>query len=345
MGYSIIKGLQDFLRSFTRQMKVGKLEGKPLETVVDMKFNKTLDILTKHANPEDLDTCLVGLTQEEQEIIKGGPNTYTFDIETSHNVAAIFDPKSFVGYKQVLDPWFMFSWAARELGSDTMLADALPAHARYTLDHTDDKPLCETLLEIFDAADWLVGHNIARFDVPKFYSRCAVHGLTLPEPPKLIDTLKIAKGSFCFTHNNLGALAKAFLDGEDKNVHGGVDVWIRILEGKATEEDWKEIILYNGMDVELTERLYRKIRGFSKSSVHPCWTSFGDAFYNEDLVACKVCGSQDLTEGTRPSVTHSGLTATLQHRCNNCGHWNKEGGSGSNLISAKKRRNTLRTSN
>ena len=342
----LLQTLRDFINLIKKEsfFLTTKVDGIPLGEANNMKMKSTLQELSQYATgtvPE----AGGAYRRELSRVITGGPCIYTFDIETSLNTVGAFSAKTnFINSKNVFKPWYMLSWAARELGTDVMEADCLPAHARFSVDPKDDTCVCESLAAIFNKADILVGHNIKRFDVPKFMGRCAFNGIPQPRMPKLVDTLQIAKNVFSFMHNNLDGLCE-ILFRENKAKHGGIDMWMRIEDLTATKEDWESMMKYNCADVDLTEKLYLFIRGFSKASHHPCWTSFGEAGEDEEYFGCKICGSKDLTRGTKTSKTHSGLTATNTWVCQNCGQHLKEGGVGSNLVTPKKRRNTLRTAN
>lgn len=159
----------------------------------------------------------------------------------------------------------------------------------YRNDPFDDSELLKKLHDIFDEADLIVGHNVDRFDIRKSNTRMMKHAHLPPVPYRTFDTLKEARKHFYFPSNKLGDLAR-FLGIGAKVEHEGFALWVKCMNGDR--EAWERMRRYNAHDVTLTQKVYYRLRPWSKS--HPNITLEGGK-----PRLCPVCGYHTKFEGWR----------------------------------------------
>lgn len=170
-----------------------------------------------------------------------------------------------------------------------------------------EKSLTKEMYKLFKEADILIAHNGDKFDIKKLKTKFIQFNLDPTPLSSSVDTRKIAKSEFGFTSNSLNDLGE-FLSVGKKVKTGGIDLWFDCMAGKSAA--WDKMIKYNKQDVALLEKVYLKLRPWSKS--HPSVAALADK------QGCAVCGSQALHK--------YGLRATTKKvhqrwRCNDCGHY------------------------
>ena len=121
------------------------------------------------------------------------------DIETAPSKAYIWslwtEPNSM---KFVISDWYMLCWYAKWLDKKQVVGASLLEAKQYKKDPENDSILVKKVWALLDEADIVVGHNVAKFDIPSMNTRFLLHGLTPPSPYKIVDTLTIARRSFNF---------------------------------------------------------------------------------------------------------------------------------------------------
>lgn len=213
------------------------------------------------------------------------PKILVFDIETSPLQAYVFQSQVWnarISDDAVLSQWFMLSWAAKWLFDTEIMADGLTGREALK---EDDKRISKSLWKLLNEADIVIAHNGDRFDVPNLNTRFVVNGLNRPAPYQSIDTLKVAKKQFGFTHNSLNALAKVF--GFDVKLETDFELWKRCVAGD--EEALVYMKDYNKGDVQLLEDVYLKLRPWINS--HP---NIG-LYLLSDGEVCPNCGSSEIS--------------------------------------------------
>lgn len=238
------------------------------------------------------------------------PKVLFLDIETSPKTAYVWGLwKQNVSMKQLIQDVYVLNWGAKWQGSDEVFWDALYRHPEYKEDPTDDSAVVATMHELLDEADYVVGHNGDRFDLPILNARFIKHGMHPPSPYQSIDTLRIARRNFRFTSNRLDSLGE-FLGAGRKIDTGGFELWRRIV----LEHDraaFKDMVDYCIQDVILLEDVYDRLAPWNK--MHPSLVSSGSL----ESMQCNVCGSHEITK----NGTYSTNTQTYQrYRCGDCGH-------------------------
>lgn len=252
-----------------------------------------------------------------KEIIRGSkvpikaPKILILDIETAPLLAYVYASQV---WKAVIRPealesdWYILTWSAKWLGGEIMSERCTPGEVW----DEDDSRIIRKLWKVLDEADVVIAHNGDFFDIPNINTRFLMNGLGPTSNYKQIDTLKIARKQFGFTHNGLDALAKKF--GIDGKIHTGMELWKRCMRG--SEEALKEMELYNQHDVEILEEVYLKLRPWIRN--HPNF-----AMYNETMeLQCPNCGSTNVEPDGNFYYTHTGKYPT--HRCKDCGNTPRE---------------------
>ena len=160
--------------------------------------------------------------------------------------------------------------------------------------------------EVFDRADLIIGHNADRFDAKHLMGGWAEMGLPAPSPYKVIDTLKIARGTFAYESNTPDALNKrlgidAKTDKYDSRVAKAA------VAGDKEAQD--RIRFYNMGDIAASEALFDRLRPYARNIPHlGMWT--------DDEMACPSCGSTMTATG---KTVHANVQRYEHLHCPNCG--------------------------
>lgn len=182
-----------------------------------------------------------------------------FDIETAPNLGWTWGKyeQNVIDFK---NDWYMLSFAFKWKGGKVRTY-ALPDYPRYNRDKQDDKDLVRDLWKLMNEADLIVAHNGDAFDIKKANARFIYHRLDPPSPYKTFDTLKAVRRVASFTSNKLDDLGRDLHLGR-KIPHTGKNLWFDCMRGDL--KAWKLMRKYNAQDVELLERLYLRIRDWTK---------------------------------------------------------------------------------
>lgn len=233
-----------------------------------------------------------------------GANIKTIDIETAPTIAYVWKGwKENISPIQVLRDGAIISYASKDLGIKKVRYDDNSQNT----DFYDDRRIVEKLWHELDAADIVIGHNAARFDVRKINGRFLAHGMPPPSPYKVIDTYLHARSIAHFWSNSLAWVAEVTTDAR-KDVHAqfpGFKLWKEALAGNP--KAWAAMRKYNPVDVTTTEAVYLKLRPYMIG--HPSLPLFDDG------EGCPRCGSTNLKEaGTVPAKTR----VYPLYRCASC---------------------------
>lgn len=160
--------------------------------------------------------------------------------------------------------------------------------------------------DVFDQADLIIGHNADRFDARHLMGGWAEMGLPAPSPYKVIDTLKIARGSFAYESNTLDALNKRLgIDAKTDKY----DARIARAAVNGDKEAQETLSAYNRGDIIASEALFDRLRPFAKGIPHlGMWT--------DDEMACPSCGHSMTATGR---TVHANVQRYEHLHCSNCG--------------------------
>lgn len=219
--------------------------------------------------------------------------------------------KQFIRKEQIVDEWYMLSWSAKWLFETGIVSDVLTPEEAID---GNDKRIMESLWDLIDQADILVGHNIQGFDIQKMNSRFVVNGMMPPSSCQYIDTLYQSRRNFAFSRNDLDYLCGQFKLGERKADNGGMSRWMKCMLGDP--ESLTEMEKYNRQDISASEELYLAMLPWMKG--HP-----NLALYMENKAdACHRCGSIDLDwlklPSGEPKCYVTNVNMYPEYRCNKC---------------------------
>ena len=160
--------------------------------------------------------------------------------------------------------------------------------------------------DVFDQADLIIGHNADRFDARHLMGGWAEMGLPAPSPYKVIDTLKIARGTFAYESNTLDALNKRLgIDAKTDKY----DARIARAAVNGDKEAQETLSAYNRGDIIASEALFDRLRPFAKGIPHlGMWT--------DDALACPSCGHTMTATG---KTVHANVQRYEHLACPNCG--------------------------
>lgn len=171
-----------------------------------------------------------------------------------------------------------------------------------------DKSLTKELWKLLDEADVVIAHNGDSFDIKMSQGKFIEHGLQPTSPFKSIDTKKIAKAEFRFNSNSLNDLGQTLGLGKKVDT-GGFQLWLDCINGKQSA--WNKMKQYNKQDVALLEKVYLRMRPWSKQN-------HGIHLLGEKWLACPRCGNEYYyLQGRR--LMAGGWKSRLQ--CKGCGSW------------------------
>ena len=160
--------------------------------------------------------------------------------------------------------------------------------------------------DVFNDADLIIGHNADRFDARHLMGGWAEMGLPAPSPCKIVDTLKIARGTFAYESNTLDALNKRLgIDAKTDKY----DVKVARAAVSGDKEAQETLSAYNRGDIIASEALFDRLRPFAKGIPHlGMWT--------DDELACPSCGSTMTATG---KTVHANVQKYEHLHCPNCG--------------------------
>lgn len=229
------------------------------------------------------------------------PKILLFDIETAPCETynwGLYNELTSMDF--VKHDWYVLCWSAKWLGDKEIMSEGIYSKSR------SDKKIVKKLWNLFNEADIVIAHNAVKFDCRKANTRFIANGLTPPSPPKIVDTLKMARKHFAFTSNRLGDLG-AFLGIGEKLDTGGFKLWKKCMKGD--KEAWDTMVRYCKGDVELLESVYLKLRPYALN--HP-----NTGVYTGKM-SC-VCGSTNLQ---RRGYAVTNANRYQRYQCQECGAW------------------------
>ena len=226
----------------------------------------------------------------------------TFDIETMANKSWHWRLwQENIGPSQLIQPTYMLSYAYKINNRKTVYRCA------------DDPDFLDTLYRVITGADLLVTYNGDKFDMMHVRREFLEAGYPPLRPVPTVDLYKVVKSTFKFPSNRLDYVASVVL-GERKLETGGFDLWKSWEDGCPRAKRLME--RYNKRDVNVTQRLYRRLRPWIKNHPH-----IGPEVGIEDSkeeYECPACGSHK-TDRRRERRTR--CFAIRQCQYGSCGHW------------------------
>jgi uncharacterized protein YprB with RNaseH-like and TPR domain len=290
--------------------EVSNLTGTPVEDISrNMYVRVTVDSgIEGRLNKEELN--LIGGFKEAKSLhIKPSrsisPKVLIFDLETTPLVTytwGLFDQN--IGLNQVLEKTTILSWAAKWLGSDKIMY----ADVRNEKNPRNDKSIVKKLRDLIDEADYLVAHNLNKFDKKVLNYRIVKNKIQKPSSTKNLDTLVIAKRHFKADSYKLEHLTNELCTSHKKSTHGkfpGFTMWDQCLKGN--KEAFKELEDYNIKDITSLEELFKILLPWENARLF-------EAF--QDAHAACTCGS---TQFQKKGFVTTAKFRYDRHVCKKCG--------------------------
>jgi hypothetical protein len=174
----------------------------------------------------------------------------------------------------------------------------------------NDKAPLATLMDAINEADEVIGHNVARFDLPWFKTRCLYHDLlTLPEY-KVVDTLQIARRKFYFNSNRLDYIAKYL--GLGQKIKTGAALWRSVVLDNDPAA-LKKMVIYCRNDVILSEKVWKLLTAVTPHATHAGILAGGEKW------SCPHCASTNVKVNKTKVMAGGGVKHGMQ--CNDCGRY------------------------
>lgn len=228
------------------------------------------------------------------------PKVLIYDIETTHNIVAQFDPRDeYTPHTNILQERYVVCAAWKWLGEKKV-----HTVATYT---PNDREVIKALHKVLSEADVIVAHNGDAFDKKMIETRALFHGLPTLPPITSIDTYKVAKARFRFNSNKLDYLGKVLGFGGKINTPPGL--WLEVLKG--SKKAVNTMVEYNKRDVTLLEDVFKKLIPYIPNYINR--ELFGGA-------GCPRCGSRKI----QSRGIHKAISRTYRRwQCQSCTGWFK----------------------
>jgi hypothetical protein len=213
--------------------------------------------------------------------------------------------KQFISPDFVIKDWCIICWCANWLGSDAFMSNCLTPKEALA---RNDKRIMNGIYKLLDAADFVVGHNLRRFDIKKLNTRFLLNGLDQPPSPyKTIDTLVEVRRTFGFTSNKQGYIAKKLGNDEKEEMH--FEDWAECDNGN--QESLDKMQKYNIADVRTQRQDYLSIRSWIPN--HPNVSLYQGIDDTSEL--CRACGGETVKDKFYPTNKRE----RWARRCVDCG--------------------------
>lgn len=249
-----LKEIKDFLRNKPGYLKEG---GKRLRRVLEKKGFITTVALCKQSIREVNKELSVRpfITKDNEE-----PKILFYDIEVSYGLAKAWRPTyngvirydDFVRHPKII--CISYKWNYED-----------QVHTLQWDSKQDDKSLLELFIPVLNEADFSVGHNIDKFDMPWVRTRALNYDLDMYPKYNTVDTLKIARYNHKLPSNRLDDIGDYF--GLGRKIPTEFSLWHRVVEDKCPKA-MDEMIKYCEQDVLLLEKVYNKLTQHTLPFVH-----------------------------------------------------------------------------
>ena len=222
------------------------------------------------------------------------------DIETAPNKVyswGLWDQN--IATNQVQETSYILCWAAKWYDEQKIIFDSVKK--------STPRAMLGKMHTMLDLADIVVHYNGVKFDIPTLNKEFLTHGFTPPSPYKQIDLLLTMREGFRFPSNKLDYICKT-LDLGGKMRHEGAQLWMDCMDDKP--EAWAKMEAYNRRDVDLLEKLYKRLLPWIKK--HPNRAALSG------MEICVYCASTNIKQDktyTANQLTYKRFT------CSDCGGW------------------------
>lgn len=240
--------------------------------------------------------------------MKQAPRVLIYDIETSLQLAAIFDLKynDYINPDSLMSERYVISVCWKWLGESKIHSvSVLDDPTRFAKDPADDTHVLRTFAKVLEEADCIVAHNGDAFDYRYLKTRMLIKGLPVLAPAISIDTYKVVKSNFKFNANRLDYVGKVLGCGGKIATPKGL--WMDVLKGSKTAI--RTMVDYNKRDVTLLEDVFLKLRPFIPNHINR--ELFGGT-------GCPRCGSLKIqSRGFHRPIAR----VYRKFQCQSCSGW------------------------
>lgn len=230
--------------------------------------------------------------------VQTGAKILTIDIERLPGVAYAWEPKTrYIAPRNFIQWPRLLCFAARWYGDDKALI--------FEAEWKNRDRMIERAWKLYDAADIVVTYNGIRFDNKHLRTDWLEAGMPPPRPWKDVDLFAQVR-QFGYESKSLDTVTRR-LGRPGKEL--SYDIGLAQAAATGDREAQRALKTYNAGDVELTEWLYDRLRGWMPG--HPLPGTFGDE------KRCNQCGSDDLK---RQATKYRAVVIDYTlYRCQNCG--------------------------
>jgi len=203
-----------------------------------------------------------------------------FDIETSYYIGWFWQPhwKTRIGAHQIIEPKKIICICYKWQDEDTV------HHVKWDAKQ-DDAKLLKKFVKVLGEADEIVGHNIDKFDIKEFRTRCISAGVLMFPKYRTLDTCTKARKYFNFPSNRLDDI------GNFLNVGRKIDVdhslWDKIIQNKC-KKSLHKMIKYCEQDVLLTEEVFTALMPYIDHNTNHAVKLGKDKWYCPECASGKV---------------------------------------------------------
>jgi len=239
------------------------------------------------------------------ETLSDGPKILTLDIETSPNLALVFDLfQQNISLGQLLETTRVICVAYKWHHE---------AEVGFLAEWIDEPRMLDRLHELLDEADVVVTYNGKRFDIPHIQRELALASYAPPSPFAQVDLYEVCKRKFRFPSHKLAHVAKEFgLSGKIET--GGIGLWVGV--EARDPASLAQMEAYNRQDVVTTEELYDRVLPWIDSHPHH------GLYVDVARPVCNRCGS---TRMQKRGSSYTRVSAFQRFQCQSCGGWSRGG--------------------
>ncbi len=235
--------------------------------------------------------------QAANRIVDRQANILILDVERLPGTAYAWGPKTkYIPPRQFIEWPSLLCFAARWYGQKRIMF-----HSAWR----DRDLMLQSAWKLYDQADIVVTYYGTRADNPWLKTEWLEAGMSPPRPWKDVDLYRTV-AQFGFESRSLDTVTRR-LGRPGKETFYSMDKAWAAYNGDRQAQ--RELRTYNSGDVELTEWLLDRLRGWMPN--HPHLGSWGDE------KRCNQCGSADLT--LQPSRYRAVLIDYALYRCDVCG--------------------------
>lgn len=230
--------------------------------------------------------------------IKNPSKILILDIERLPGLARVWEPRTrYIAPRSFVEWPRLLCWDARWYGEKEHI---------FAAEWIDRDDMLKKVWDLYDQADVVVSYNGIAFDNRHLRSEWLEAGFRPPRPWKDVDLYKVVK-RFGFESKSLDSVSRR-LGRPGKAIHYDMDTAEAAARGNQRAQN--KLRRYNAGDVELTEWLYDRLRGWIPT--HPF---IGE--HDPEEPRCNQCGSTKLKR--EPSKYRAVVVDYNLLRCAECG--------------------------